>query len=218
MKIKKIGLLCSFLIFFLAGCSSSQKKNSSDDVAPIALSQLHGKKIVLSEIHGESTAKKIIEVALVNQLVKEGSFILLAKKEIEKLRHQYDTDTSDMEALAKQAGADYSLQIRVIEFEASFHEGHFIEEVEDSQYEEEQGNSEKLKKTFQIKTLEGRVKAKLEFRPLKEGDKTLSGTAQAYEKIEKNNKKEAIQFPPKLGFLENLTNKAFRDFFDRYNH
>lgn len=45
---------------------------------------MNGKKVALVAIEGEATEIKIIEVALVNQLMAHGSFFLISKEDLTK--------------------------------------------------------------------------------------------------------------------------------------
>jgi hypothetical protein len=194
----------------LQACSSAKKKTT-----PV-LSDMNGKKVALISVDGEETPKKIVEVALVNQLVQRGTFILVPKPDVEAARAAPEQDPTDWKGIAKRAGADFALQAKVLKFDAPVREGYSSEEVVDSQLAEEMGTDGKTQQVFKTKSMEGDVQVELQFTRLEDGD-TRSGVAEAREKVEANAKSSSIRMPPPLRFLEKLSNKAFREFFDRYN-
>ncbi|MBL7715317.1 MAG: hypothetical protein JNL01_07585 [Bdellovibrionales bacterium] len=207
-------ILTAAVALVASGCASSRKKTTPE------LSNYEGKKVALVEVEGESTQTAIVEVALVNQLIKRGTFILVSKKEIDQARTQVGTDTSDWKAFAKAAGADIALRAKVIQFDADTHEGYSSEIVDDSQMAAERGEAHrKVEKVFKVKALRGRVQVELQFATLtgdNAGDLRYA-VAQANEDVQESANKSAIHLPPKLRFLEKLTNQAFAKFFDQYN-
>lgn len=219
---KRLGTLLGFLAGIsvgLSACSHSAKKSST----PI-LSELQGKKVALVEISGEASARPIIEVALVNQLIQRGTFELVSKQEVEIARSAPEQGPLDGEGIARRAGADYALRAFVLQFEAKEYSGHSSSEVEDSQLAAERGESErKTQRMYPVRSLEGVVRIQLEFTPLahlSSADWTpsaQSAIAEAEERQVVEGKDEAIHLPPKQRFLEKLTNQAFRKFFDQYN-
>jgi hypothetical protein len=80
-----------------------------------------------------------VEVALANQIAKRGTFILLPKQDYDEARAKIGVDTSNPNETARAMGADYSLRIRLEEFEAKETKGYSKEEVYDSQLAEERG-------------------------------------------------------------------------------
>lgn len=191
------------------GCSSTPKKSDL-----VSLADLHGKKVALVSVEGEDSARKIAEVALINQLVKHGTFELVSKGAVEKARTDIDQDPSDWMGLAKRSGADLALRVRVEDFRAEVKEGYSKEEVYDSQLAEENGTDGKTERVFKAKALEGDVKFALKFTDL--GTKiTTHGTAEASDRVEANARTSAVRLPPRLRFLENLSNTAFKKFFDQ---
>lgn len=202
------------LALIATGCASSRKKTTPE------LSRYEGKKVALVEVEGEATATKIIEVSLVNQLVKRGTFVLVSKQEIDEARTSVGADTSDWKAFAKAAGADIALRARVIQFDATTHEGYSSEVVEDSQMAAERGEDHRMvEKRFKVKALRGKVQVELQFATLRGEDAgdLRYAIAQASEDVTESANKSAIHLPPKLRFLEKLTNQAFAKFFDQYN-
>ena len=189
-------------------CSSAPKKEPE-------LSRFLGKKIALVSLQAEPTAKTIVEVALVNQLVKRGTFILISQEEVQKAKAAHDVDTTDDAAVARRAGADYSLKARVLKFEAHEREGYDSIVEDDSQMEAETGES-KTKRLYKVATLLAKVEIELTFRDLQTGELRV-GIAKAEGNSFAESKTTAGHLPPKMGFLEKVANEAFRDFFDRYN-
>ena len=190
-------------------CSSAKKKST------LQLDELSGKKVALVSIDAEDTAKKIIEVALINQIVERGTFILISKQEIELARAAADQDALDWKGIAKRAGADYALQAKALEFDAPTHEGYSTEEVKDSQLAEEQGTDGITQKVFKVKAMDARVKVQLQFTQLSNGE-TRAGVAEGEDHVTENARNSAIHLPPKLRFLEALSNRAFKKFFEEF--
>ena len=56
----------------------------------------------------------------------------------------------------------------------------------------------------------------MDFSSLAEKD-LRSGVAEASEKIVAEQKSSRAELPPRLRFLETLSNEAFKKFFDKYN-
>src|SRR5689334_6201649 len=110
---------------FFTSCASNPVKTTPE------LSALIGKKVALVSVEGDASAEKIVEVALVNQLIKRRSFFLLPKREIERIRTAYDRAPDDWYGVAREAGADYALKADVLQFDAPIHEGFTTEEVYD---------------------------------------------------------------------------------------
>ena len=193
----------------LAGCSSAKKREPE-------LSELEGRKVALVDVEGETTAKRIVEVALVNQLVKRGSFILINKKEVDKARALADVDPTDWKKVAERAGAELALKAKVLRFEAAEEQGYSKEKVYDSQLAaergEDQGETERL---YKVRSLNGVVAVELEFVDLRSGD-VRSAVAESEQKVVADASREAAHLPPKLRFLEGISNVAFDQFFDKY--
>ncbi len=199
--------VCLLICIFALGCASTTKKTTPE------LSQLQGKKVALVEIEGEPGSKAIVEVALINQLLQRGTFTIASKQEVEKARASHEINPLNWRAVAKKAGADYALRAKILEFDADTHEGYSEEEVEDSQLAKERGDDGKTKRIYKVKSMEGKVKVELEFTSLTDND-NRSGIASSSEKLVEEEKDGAIHFPPKMRFLEKLTNTAFHRFFE----
>lgn len=197
-----------FAFALLSACASAKK------TTPV-LSEMEGKKVALVEIDSEETPRKVVEVALINQLVQKGTFILVPREAVTKVRAQPDLPPNDWRELTRRVGADYALRAKVLQFDADIHEGYNKEEVEDSQLEAERGDGH-TERVFKAKALEGKVRVEISFVRIFD-DETRTGIAEAEETIVQEAKTEAIHLPPKLRFLENLSNKAFKEFFERYN-
>jgi hypothetical protein len=67
-----------------------------------------------------------------------------------------------------------------------------------------------------VKSLEGRVREQMDFSALTEKD-LRSGVAEASNKVVSEQKTQRAELPPKLRFLEDISNEAFKKFFDKYN-
>jgi hypothetical protein len=197
-------------LILIASCSTTKKRAAPE------LSKLEGKKIALVEIDGESTAKGIVEVALINQLIEKGTFTLISKKEVEAARLMPDQNPLDLLGIAKRSGADYALQAKVLEFSAETKEGYSAEEIEDSALAAERGKEAgKTHRIFKTQALHGIVRIELRFTALLDGE-IRSAVAENDEQLIADSKLGAIHFPPKLRFLEKTTNIAFKKFFERY--
>ncbi|MEK6579074.1 MAG: hypothetical protein AABZ55_07585, partial [Bdellovibrionota bacterium] len=181
------------------------------------LGKMEGKKIALIEVDGEASSQAIVEVALVNQLLKHGSFILIEKKEVEAAKSQPDLSPLDWKGIARRAGGDYALRAKIIAFEGKNREGYSSQTVEDSQLAAERGeNARKTERMYKVKSLEGTVQVQLEFADVTNGD-LRSAIAEKTETVTAEAKDSAAHLPLKLKFLEKLANEAFRQFFEQYN-
>ena len=198
-----------------AGCSTAKKKTAPE------LARLEGRKVALVDIDGEETARRVVEVALINQLANRGTFILVSKQDVEAARAAPDQSPTDWKGLARRSGAEFALRAKVLEFSAETREGYSSEMVEDSQLAQEQGESaRKSERIFKAKAIDGKVRVQLEFTelsPKDASDAVRVAVAEKTDRVSGDEKDGAIHLPPKLRFLENLTNEAFREFFERYN-
>jgi len=149
------------IFFGLVACSSPKKK------AELTFKDIEGKKVALVSIEAEPTAKKIIEVSLVNELIQNGSFILISKQELEKAKEDPTQDPMDWRGLARRAGADIALHARVLEFSAETHQGYSREQVIDSQLAQDLGTDGKTERLYKVKELTGQVRLELEIFPLR---------------------------------------------------
>lgn len=193
---------------FFSGCSSAPKKTPE-------LKKLEGKKVALVEIDGEATARAIVEVALVNQLIKDGTFILVPKQDVQSARTAPSINPGDWQAIAKAAGADYALRADVLEFSADEREGYSTEEVDDSQLKKERGDG-RTQRIYKEKSLTSKVRVELKFADLSQND-IRAGIAEAEDQVRAEAKNSSAHLPPRLRFLEKTANEAFRRFFERYN-
>jgi hypothetical protein len=209
-KIAKIAFAVTLLpaIGVLGACSHAQKKTPE-------LSKLEGKKVALVEVTGEDTARRVAEVALINQLTSRGTFILVSKEDVEAARVAYQQDPSDWKGIAKRAGADYGLVARVLQFQTVQNVGYNHVTVEDSEMEKETGNAE-TDNLVKVKALTGTVKVELQFADLQVND-VRTGVVEKSRTVTADESKGGIHLPPRLRFLEDLSNEAFHEFFDKYN-
>ncbi len=209
--VKAMAVVC--LVAHASSCSSGPKRTTPE------LSKLEGKKVALVEVEAEPTARRIVEVALVNQLVKAGTFELISKQDLEAARTKPDTDLTDKLEIARAAGADYALTAKVLEFDGTTREGYSKETVEDSQLAAERGEKERMtERVYKVKSLTGKVRVELTFVPAGEKDSPdrRSAVAEADEVVTAEARTGAARLPPKMRFLEELTNKAFARFFETY--
>src|SRR6185437_10737413 len=157
-KLRALGLffapLLAALPFALSGCSHASKKTVPE------LSQMLGKKVALVQVVGEETQRSIVEVALINQLTRNGTFIIIPKEDVEAARVQFQQDPSDWKGIAKRAGADYALKARVLEFDAKTDTGYSYEKVDDSILAQVTGEGE-TQRLYKVKSLTGTVKVEL---------------------------------------------------------
>lgn len=176
---------------------------------------MKGKTVALVSIEGEPTSRATAEVALVNQLIRRGTFVLVPKKTIEELRAAPDLNPTHWQELARRAQADYALRARVLQFDADARDGYSSEEIEDSQLEEETGKTS-TSRVYKVRSLTGTVRIELEFTDLAQGE-TRVGIAEHRDEVVSEGRASAARLPSRMGFLENLANEAFRQFFERYN-
>ncbi len=195
------------LLLLPLGCSSARKTTPE-------LSKLEGKKVALIEVEGEPSARSVAEIALINQVATRGSFVLVSKKEVEAARVHFSQDTTDWKGVGKRAGADYALRVRVLKFDADTREGYSTEEIEDSQLAAERGEKERItKRVYKVKSMKGDVRFQMDFADLRTGD-DRSGIAEHSDRVVVEARTQAAHLPPKLRFLEGLSNIAFQKFFD----
>jgi len=205
-----LSLMAGLGILGTAACSSAPKNR------PV-LSEMEGKKVALVSIEGSETQKRIIEVALVNQLVRNGSFLLIPREEVDRARTHPAQDPRDIQGIARRSKADYALTAKVAEFLAEEREGYSEEKVEyDSLLAQERGESRaSTTRLFKVKSLEGKVKIQLRFIDL-DAHQVREGDALAQQTLRSSGKRGAPKLPPKLRFLEKLTQQAFAEFFKNY--
>jgi hypothetical protein len=195
------------LLVFATSCSSIGKRTPE-------ISELLGKKVALVEIEGERTSQAVAEIGIVNEILRRGSFELISKQDLATSRARPEQDPLDWRGIAKGAGADWALRVKVLKFDANAHEGYSELEEEDSLYEKETGQK-KSKRLYKVKALRGEVEFNVEFADLQGGDVR---TAVATKKGEAfaTSKTHVERLPPKMSFLQKLSQEAFKDFFDQY--
>jgi hypothetical protein len=208
---KTLSISCLLASLALAGCSHARKKTPE-------LSDMVGKKVALIEVDGEGTARSVVEVALINQLVKNGTFEVLSKEAVNASRADPTQDPRDWLGIARRAGADYGLKAKVLEFFGEEKQGYSTEEVYDSQLAAERGEKEgKTQRLYKVKSLTGRVRVQLDFTRTDEKDPDpRSAVAEQDGTITAEAKTEAAHLPPRLRYLETLANEAFQKFFEQY--
>ena len=200
-------------ITLCTSCSSSPQRTA--EMAAPEISALSGKRVALVSIDGEPAAQKVIAAALVNQVIQNGGFILLSKQEVDTARVAPEQDPADWLGIAKRVGADYALTAEVIQFEAPVRDGVASERTIDSQLKNELGTDGEVDHVFKVKVLDGRVKIQLSFTKLSNGE-TRSALAAANEHLEMDTRLSTAHLPAPLRFLEKITNRAFREFLEKY--
>lgn len=197
------------LALALGSCSSGAKRTTPE------LGELEGRKVALVAVEGESSARKIVEVALINQLVEHGSFILVSKQDLEKAKALPNMDPADWKGAARKAGAELALKARVLRFDAKENTGYSKEKVKDSQLAEERGDDGETERLYKVHSLDGAVRVELEFTDLGTGD-VRSAVAEETQTVVAEAKTSSAHLPPRLRFLEGLSNQAFHKFFEEY--
>ncbi len=220
-----LAVMCGlYLSSILGGCSSpSTKKTEGAPTAKHSWKQWQGKKIafieVVDDLHSLATPtnKRIIEVALINQLAAlPDHLVLVAKSVIEAAKLQPQQNPLDWEGIARAAGADVAVRARVLQMTVDRQAGFVNQAVVDSQWQAEQGNDAQRLAQVAVQGLRGHVEIGLEWLDFATQAR-LSLQASASAQTEQKAETEAIHLPPMLRFLENLTNKAFKDCFSAYN-
>jgi hypothetical protein len=191
----------------LSACSTAKRKTPE-------LADFEGKRVALVDIDGEPSERSVVEVALVNQLAKHGSFILVNKREIEAAKTAHDSDTTKWLQIAKKADAEVALKAKVLQFDGDTHEGYSKEQINDSQLEAERGDGHD-ERVFKVKALRGKVRVELTFHRLDNQDERV-GVAEAEGEVIEEARVKAARLPPKMRFLEQLANQAFARFFEMY--
>jgi hypothetical protein len=213
MNLRKVAarpiFLAALLCTIFSSCSGKSSKTTPE------LSKMEGKKVALVEIQGEETSRNIVEVALINQLVRTGNFIIISKQDLAAAKLAPDVDPSNAKAVAARAGADFALTAKVLNFDADTRMGYDAIKVEDSQLAAEtgDGNTEQI---YKVRQLSGHVKVQLDFTDLTGKSSGKSGIAERTGQVTEEAKNSAAHLPPRLRFLEDLSNQAFHDFFETY--
>jgi hypothetical protein len=197
--------------FLLTVSSCAGKKKTTPE-----LSLLEGKKVALVAIEAEPGARNMIEVALVNQLHDHGSFILVSKQDVESARLRPDIDPLDWKSIAEAAGATVALRTRAVVFEANERQGYSKEEIFDTQLAEDRGDDGKDVRVYKVKGLKARVDYELSFTDLRTGE-TKIGHARAEDTVTAEAKNESAHLPPRMKYLSDLTERAFKTFFNENN-
>lgn len=202
-------ILATAGVLSLAGCSHAKKKTPE-------LSQLEGKKVALVDVEGEATSRKVVEVALINQLVQRGTFEIVAKEDVAAARSAPEQAPQDWVGIARRAGADYAVRAKVLEFKADTRDGYSSEEIHDSQLAAERGEKEgKTQRLYKVKSLAGLVRLQLDFSKTDPNDPDpRSSVSEAEKTVTAETKSGAAHLPPRLRFLEGLANEALKKFFD----
>ncbi len=214
-----LAVLLLFSLLLSSGCKSAPK--ATDGHPKAEFKSFEGKKIAFVEVdtvRGGETARKVVEVSLVNELLKRGTFELVSKEEIAAARAEPEQDPTDLIGIAKRTGAQASLRIKVLEFLSEEKQGYSEQEIEDSYLEKERGKSDKKNtRLYKVKALDSKVQYQIELRDLtQEPNPIFTDTIEKKSRIEADESKgRAARLPPRLRVLESLSQAAFVDFFDR---
>jgi hypothetical protein len=146
--------------------------------------------------------------------VKRGTFILVSKEDVDAARTAPSQDPTDYKGIALRSGADYALEAKVEEFSAKTTSGYSAVDENDSQLEAETGSG-KSQRLYKVRQMVGRVAVKLTFVDTHTGE-VRSAVAEADGTATAENKEQAEYLPPKLRFLEGISNDAFQKFFEKY--
>lgn len=201
-------------MLLMGGCAHSPKRTTPE------LDKLEGKKVALVGVDGEPTGRAVVEVALINELVKRGTFEIVSKQDVDTARVAPNQDPTDWRGIARRAGADYALRAKVLQFDADTHEGYSTVKERDSQLAQEDGEENaETERLYKVKSLEGHIRVELQFAGVSADSDpdTKTGVAEAQDKVVVEGKTEAAHLPPKLRFLEGLCGVGFKKFFDQYS-
>ncbi len=197
------GLLC-LIGCLVSACSTSLLAPRLETSSPPVLS-----KIALVGIEGEENTRTIIEVAWVNQCLRQGIFTLISRQRVEEARQAPGQDPLDLKGIAQKVGADYALVIHVLEWQTQFQKTPVTTVISDSQWAAEQGSSQRQQIQW-VKTLEGQVRFQFEWIPVRAGSLRTQvieerGRVSAEVLASQGNS----SLPSPLSFLSELTEKAF---------
>ncbi len=155
----------------------------------------------------------MVEVAIVNELIKRGDFELISKKEFERARSEVEASPLAIAETAKRLGAHLLLKAEVRESTVDAEQGYDRVETEDSALRDETGNG-KTDRLIKVKRLTGRVTIYFEFQDLATSE-TRSALETESEELRETEERGAIRLPPKLRFLERVVQKTVTRFFEQ---
>ncbi len=205
-----LAILTAALLTGAAACSSTPKKLREN-----SFRMAEGKRVALVDIDAENSARSIIEVSLVNALTRTGYFDLVAKEDVTKAKALPGMIPGDVREIAKAAGAEFALSIHAKKFFAEERKGHSNERVYDSQLAAERGrDAGETDRLYEVRVLEGEVETEFVLTHVETGDVVRSITKNKEEVI-RDSRQGAIRMPPRLRFLEQVTQKAVDAFFDQ---
>ena len=218
-------LICRFgcivlLLVSITACSGKKKRPSEEGLSDqevaannLDFDQIKGRKIALLSISGEQTGRKIVEVALVNQIKKRGTFSMVSKQSIEKSKERVEQDPMDDAGIAKGAGADLGLRVEILKFDAQEHTGYSKEEIEDDELKAERGDG-KATRYFRAKSVEYDIQYRLDFTDVTNNTKRIA-LLQKQDRELAEEQKGSMRFSPRLRHMEKLTNEMFDEFFTK---
>lgn len=215
----------TFTLLVMAAISVSACSKKKTDT--LTRRSLEGKRVAVATIEGgDSTTKKIIEVALVNEIVDKGRFEIVNREDVQKALENYPA-ASDRVRLGKYLHADYVLDIMAEEFKVTDRSG-LDEVIEADPVMKEEWHSKDdvvAKKYVKVKSEEGRVKLKFTFVDVASGTGDAGSGAKALSAMGSatdtrtarltGDKKTGGELPGKLALLEELSGKAVQNFFEK---
>ncbi len=203
MKLLKLALIT--LVVCSAGCAKKKAET-------LNLRMLESKKVAVAEITGDEKSAKMVEIALVNEIIEQGRFQIVDRTTVKEALVTYPAE-NDRVRLGKKVGADYVLSVAIQEFKVTDRSGLDQVEEEDSQMTEEWKSSDpiKTKSYVKVKGREGIVRLMFKFLDVEKDEVIFKGIGSGRETV--NSREQTI--PGQLKLLEGLSNRAVRDFFDR---
>lgn len=201
------------LVSFGTGCAS---KKTKEDLDRDALSGLSGKKVAITDIEGESTARRVFETSLINQILKHGNFELIPKKSVEVAKVDPTLVPGDLLAVAKKAGADFALSAKIQKFEALDEEGVSEEQIDDPVLAEERGDGQD-KRFYKVRRMTASILVEFKTTDLGSGKSHLF-LIEDHHALTEEAKTQAIHMPPKLRYLEERMNTAVEKFFGQLSN
>lgn len=195
-----------FSQIFLAGCA--HKKT----IQPVTLSNLVDKHVALAEVKGSVESVKHVEVAIINEILDHGRFMIVDKATVQDALSIYPTE-SDYEGLGKKVGADYVLGVKIKNFDIKERQGYDKVVTEDSVLTEESGEKKPVMGTryVKVKSFEGLVKLECTFFDVLANKVTYQGIGEATATENSRDKK----YMGKMDLLERLSGQAITDFFEK---
>lgn len=102
------------ILFCLMACSSGPKRQNKQ----LELSDVFGSKVALVEIKADSSLEKKIRSALLEQLLSQGTFVLLSNYAVKDAQMSVG-ENPNPKAVAVRVGADYMMRIELLNLSSS---------------------------------------------------------------------------------------------------